>query len=67
MRQILTNSRGTEIATIEDRGECRQILLSQRGTLLGEYNKCNNTTTTGSGRYVGQGNQLGSLIREDGK
>ncbi len=62
MRQELKDARGRLIATIEDRGDGRQVIIDARGRLLGEYDPANNSTTDGSGHYVGEGNLLGTLI-----
>ena len=60
--QILRDSRGSRIGTIETRPDGTQVARDARGTRVGEYDPKHNVTRDSRGTRVGEGNFLASLI-----
>jgi hypothetical protein len=60
--QILRDSHGTRLGTIQTRGDGMQIARDARGTPVGEYDPKTNTTRDAHGTRIGDGNFLSALI-----
>lgn len=60
--QVLRDSVGKRVGTIEVRADGVQIARDGRGTRLGEYDPKSNTTRDARGMRVGEGNFLSALM-----
>lgn len=63
MRQILSDSLGRPLGSLESQPDGTQRLYDRNGVPLGVYDPRMNQTRDTSGRPVGSGNLLASLLR----
>lgn len=59
---VLRDASGKKIGEIKDRGD-RQRIYDAHGKYLGEYDPSSNVTKDASGKKIGQGNLLASLVK----
>ncbi len=60
--EVLKNKRGVTIGTITDSSSNKLVIKNRNGVTLGYYDKIANTTKDRSGKLIGRGNLLVSLI-----
>jgi hypothetical protein len=63
MRTTLRDGSGNTLGYVQEVSPCRHELHATSGKLLGYYNPQLDQTFTASGRMVGHGNLLASLLR----
>jgi hypothetical protein len=60
--QVLRDSRGNRLGTIETKSNGTLVAKDARGNRVGEYDTKRNTTRDARGNKVGEGNLLSALI-----
>ena len=60
--EVLKDSRGNRVGSIQTQSDGRRVAKDARGNRVGEYDPKNNVTKDARGNRVGNGDFLSSLI-----